>query len=417
MPLVSVRRSARLSILLWGVLFCVSSSRAADAPIATGQLEMIQLLPKTVAPPGTPVASTLFISPYLPAADKNTGAGVLILSRPSMFLSLVPDGEGDPLARWLNDHGIAAFLLCYRFGGEEVSADGPPGDVHYALQYLHAHAADFHLSANRIGVLGFGPEAAVVADAAFSNAPPPGPDSTDPIVRASAHPDFLALIYGASLPAAPATLPPATFLVGSTSASDNLSTMIDFWNYLRSPRIRVPIEAHFFPKTETNNGIVPEDPSLGVWPNLFYNWVRAYGFLTDQPRVALHGSVSLDGRPLPFGYVILTPLDSVGAGPIIARVFNSTAGVTIGTFSVPANQGPVPGRYHVDVRQNANRWLSNSFSADLIRDPAFGHARILSPSIDDQHSFTKVHPGDKDDLVLEIKPDGNADLNIAVFSQ
>jgi len=77
----------------------------------------------------------------------------------------------------------------------------------------------------------------------------------------------------------------------------------------------------------------------------------------------------------------------------------------------------VPGRYKVDVRQNANRWLSNAFSNDLIRDPAFGHSRILSPSIDDQHSFTKAHPGDKDDLVIEIKPDGNPDLNIAVFNQ
>jgi hypothetical protein len=71
----------------------------------------------------------------------------------------------------------------------------------------------------------------------------------------------------------------------------------------------------------------------------------------------------------------------------------------------------------VDVRQNANRWLSNAFSADLIRDPAFGHARILSPSIDDQHSYTKVHPGDKDEIVVDIKSGDNPDLNIAVFSQ
>ena len=104
-------------------------------------------------------------------------------------------------------------------------------------------------------------------------------------------------------------------------------------------------------------------------------------------------------------------------GPIVAHVFNSTAGVTIGTFSVPAKLGPVPGRYRVDVRQNANRWLSNAFSSDLIRDPAFGHSRILSPSIDDQHSYTKAHPGDKDDILIDIKPDGNPDLKIEVFTK
>jgi hypothetical protein len=225
------------------------------------------------------------------------------------------------------------------------------------------------------------------------------------------------LIYGASAPKADAALPPPTFLVGSTNAKDNISSMIDLWNFLRGPRVRVPVEAHFFPEVDAGAGLAQGDPSLGAWPDLFYNWVRAYGFLTDQPRVAIRGSVSLDGRPLPFGYVIFTPLDTVGAGPIVAHVFNSTAGVTIGTFSVPANQGPVPGRYRVDVRQNANRWLSNAFSADLYRDPAFGHARILSPSIDDQHSYTKVHPNDKDDMLIEIKPDGNPDLKIEVFSK
>jgi hypothetical protein len=77
----------------------------------------------------------------------------------------------------------------------------------------------------------------------------------------------------------------------------------------------------------------------------------------------------------------------------------------------------VPGRYKVEVRQIANRWLSNSFSADLVRDPAFGHARLLSPSLNDQRSFTKTHPTDKEDIIVEIKPEGNPDLKIDVFSK
>jgi hypothetical protein len=376
----------------------VSSLAAADAPLAVGNPAVIQL-----SPPGTPTADQdLYLVPQLPSATNNTGAAILIISSQPLYKLDVASHEGLTLASWLNAHGIAAFDFSY--------VNPPPdlvGAVHFALQYLHAHAADFHLSPKRIGLLGFGSGAALAANATFAN-----PDSTDPAILAASHPDFLALIAGASLPAAPATLPPATFLVGSTNTADNLSTMIDLWNYLRSPRIRVPVEAHFFPK------MVPAAKDLlGPWPDLFYNWIRAYGFLTDQPRVAIHGTVSLDGRPLPFGYLILTPLDGLGAGPIVAHVFNSTAGVAIGSFSVPAKLGPTPGRYRVDVRQNANRWLSNSFSSDLIRDPAFGHSRILSPSIDDQHSYTKIHPGDNDDLTLTISPEGNLDLNIAVFSQ
>jgi hypothetical protein len=81
----------------------------------------------------------------------------------------------------------------------------------------------------------------------------------------------------------------------------------------------------------------------------------------------------------------------------------------------------------VDVRQNMNRWLSNSFSGDLVnaRNSAtpeqayFGHHRVLAPSISDQRSFTKVRPTDKDDYIVEIKPgaDANLEMKIEIFSK
>jgi len=356
------------------------------------------------------MAKPTALYPFLPSEGKNTGAGILIIM--SGNFSRESPGEGLVMAHWLSDHGLAAFVFSDIGSPTEKTPDLQVGEINSALQYLHSHAADFHLSAARIGMLGFGPGAVLAAKAAFANSA-----QADAETAAAMHPDFLALIYGASVPAAGAAKLPPTFLAGSTNAEDNLSAIIDLWNYLRGPRMRVPVEAHFFQKMEVAAESAQGNVALGTWPDLFYNWVRAYGFLTDLPRVAIRGSVSLDGRPLPHGYVILTPLNIVGAGPIVARVFNATAGVAIGAFSVPANQGPVPGKYRVDVRQNANRWLSNSFSADLYRDPAFGHSRILSPSIDDQHSYTKQHPTDKEDMIIEIKPDNNPDLNITVFSK
>jgi hypothetical protein len=402
MPPFLLKRCARWAALPLAVMLAAISLSAADvsAPVTV-------LLQGTSGSP----ASAVVLYPYLPPATNNTGAGVLIVpSRPGV--GQAPDLEAFPTAQWLNAHGLAAFVLHYTLNNDSGSYA-----VIRAMQNLHAHAADYHLSVTRIGVLGFGPGGALAISATFEGTALSGPITW--------RPDFLALIYGAAEPPAydaddslpRALIPPPTFLVGSTSGADKLSSMIDLWNALRRPPLRVPVEAHFFPKVDIHAGLAQGDPSVGAWPDLFYHWVRAYGFLTDQPRVAIHGSVLLDGRPLPHGYVIFTPLDGVGAGPIVAHVFNSTQGVPIGSFSVPANQGPVPGHYRVDVRQNDNRWLSNTFSGDLIRDPAFGHSRILSPSIDDQHSFTKAHPGDQDDLTVEIKPDGNTDLNIAVFSQ
>jgi acetyl esterase/lipase len=197
---------------------------------------------------------------------------------------------------------------------------------------------------------------------------------------------------------------------------------VELWSKLRSARASV--DAHFFANSE-----ISSSPARSPWPEQFFVWARLNGLLTDQPRVPLKGMVYLDGRTLPHGYVILTPVDFVGAGPIVARVFNSTFNAPIGQFSVPAGQGPIAGRYKVDVRQNMNRWLSNSFSGGLVssgrgggpitpEQAHFGHHRLLAPSIDDQKSFTKVRPTDRDDYLIEIKPDAgaNLDVKIEVFS-
>ena len=328
------------------------------------------------------------------------------------------------MAGWLNERGIAGFVLRHRnlpAGGNVAGST----EVNQAVQFLRAHAADFKISPRRIGVLGFATGAELAADAAYNHQSVTVTGANDPGEKISSRPDFLALIWGSALPAADATLLPPTFLVGSTRATDGMSGMIDLWTKLRSAR--VPVDAHFFAQADPTSGMAKNSPSLGLWPGMFYAWVRFSGFLTEAPKVSIKGLASLDGRPLPHGYIIFTPLDFVGTGPVIGRVINSTAGIPIGEFSLPAEQGPLVGRYKVDVRQNMNRWLSNSFSGDLVNarggaTPAqayFGHHRLLGPSIDDQHSYTKVHPTDRGDYIIEFKPgaEANLDLKIEVFSK
>ena len=53
------------------------------------------------------------ITPFLPAPGKATGAAVIIAPG-GAFLFESMDNEGWPVARWLADHGVAAFLLKYR---------------------------------------------------------------------------------------------------------------------------------------------------------------------------------------------------------------------------------------------------------------------------------------------------------------
>lgn len=341
-------------------------------------------------------ASSVRAAVSLPERNGN-GASVVIVASP----------EAGPWVGWFHTRGIATQVL---------RAEATAAEVAGAIRDLRARAAELKLSPTRVALVGFGAGAGVAAEVAYASG-----DAADDAGR----PNRVALFWPSGALPAPAagSRPPPTFLVGSTRAEDGPAA-VDCWRQLRA--VGADVDAHLLASADrpvlTGAGAAP----VGTWPEMFAAWIAFTGLLTDQPRLPVKGTVQVDGQPLPHGYVILTPLDAVGAGPIVARVLNSTAGVPIGQFTIAAAQGPVAGRYRVDVRQNMNRWLSNSFSGDLVGargglNPGkvhFGHHRVLAPSIGDQRSFTKVRPGDAADYIVEIKPgaDSNLALNLAVFT-
>ncbi|MEY2879194.1 MAG: hypothetical protein RLZZ15_1574 [Verrucomicrobiota bacterium] len=358
----------------------------------------------------TAFAAAPAFTPHLPTKE-NTGGAVLIVTGAASAT------DAAPLARWLNDRGLAAFTL---------AANATAADTVAALAQLRARAAEFKISPHRIALLGYDSGATIAAEVAYN------PIAAEPAGKISSRPDLVALIWAATLPepaplAAGAAKHPPTFLVGSSSGGDNRTAAIDLWGKLRAARS--PVDAHFFARADLKTVLAAGSDSSGAWPEMFFNWARFSGLLSDAPRVPVKGMAYLDGQPLPHGYILFTPLDQPGTGPIIGRVLNSTFGQPIGQFAIPADQGPAAGRYKVDVRQNMNRWLSNSFSSGLVGGGRgggsvtpemahFGHHRVLAPSIGDQRSFTKVRPGDATDYIVEFKPgaDANQDLRIEVFS-
>jgi len=60
------------------------------------------------------------ITPYLPAADKNTGIAIIVIPGGG-HSELWITHEGDNPAKWFADHGIAAFVLKYRLAREKNS--------------------------------------------------------------------------------------------------------------------------------------------------------------------------------------------------------------------------------------------------------------------------------------------------------
>src|SRR5678810_754544 len=371
------------------------------------------------------------VIPFVPEASKRNGAAILVVPGGGFTIRAV-DHEGVLVAQWLKDHGITAFLLRYRLRPIYDRTDWVK-DGQRAMQYIRSHSTEYHLSTNRVGAIGFSAGANLIADMTM-NTISTQRNATDPLDQFSSKPDFMILGYGSIRilgnvdSIAVAGLPP-TFMYGTAEDRSSNSGMQEMFSRLY--RAGVPVEAHFFQNGIHGTGFALGDPILGQWTNLLHNWLLVGGFLTSKQQVALSGIVKLDGSPLVKGMVILTPVNDVEAPPVIVYINNTGTGES-GKFSVSKNQGPVEGKYKVEVRQDATRWVSNSrepfmikmmdkqskgtiTDADKKEWSEYLRNRDLSPSIYKQRIYARKHPNDKGEYIVDVK--GNREVLIEVFSK
>jgi len=114
------------------------------------------------------------ITPYLPLAtkDKSTGAAVIVAPGGG-HRELWMDHEGYNVAKWLRDHGVAAFVLKYRLARESGSTYTVEGsalsDIKRAIRLVRSRASEWGLDPERIGVMGFsaGGELAALASSRY----------------------------------------------------------------------------------------------------------------------------------------------------------------------------------------------------------------------------------------------------------
>jgi acetyl esterase/lipase len=371
------------------------------------------------------------IIPFIPEQSKQNGAAVLVVPGGGFTIRAV-DHEGVLVAQWLKDHGITAFLLRYRLRPLYTRNDWIK-DGQRAMQYIRAHANEYKISTARVGAVGFSAGATLIADMTL-NPTPLQTAATDPVDRLGSKPDFLILAYGSTRiaanadSAAVATFPP-TFMYGTAEDRSSNSGMQEMFSRLY--RANVPVEAHFFQNGTHGTGFALGDPVLGQWTNLLHNWLATGGFLTNKSQVALSGVVKLDGAPLVKGMVILTPVEDRNAPPVIVYINNTGTG-ELGRFLVPKGQGPVEGKYKIEVRQDATRWTSNSrepFMISMMDKQSRGtltdaerkewseylRKRDLSPSIYNQFIYAHKRLNDKQDYVIDIKE--GKEVLIEVFSR
>jgi acetyl esterase/lipase len=132
------------------------------------------------------------LTPYFPAAEKATGAAIVVL--PGGGYSRLAPHEGDGYARWLNEFGVTAFVLKYRLGSSGYRHPAMLQDAARAIRFVRANASEWHLDSKRIGIIGSsaGGHLAATLLTHFDSGKP---DDADPIERVSSRPDIGILCY------------------------------------------------------------------------------------------------------------------------------------------------------------------------------------------------------------------------------
>jgi acetyl esterase/lipase len=224
------------------------------------------------------------LTPILPPKGKANGAA-LIICPGGGHRSLSIDHEGYDVARWLNEHGIAGFVLKYRLANEpgstyKVDVDAL-ADVRRAVRLVRSRAAEWGVDPARLGVLGFsaGGDLAMLSGTRFEKG---HADAIDPIDRLDSRPDFLVLIYPGFRPNTmhvTKDTPPAFLMVADDDRHCAPGT-IAFYQELK--KAGVSGELHVYARGGHGFGMENRPLPVTSWTARLHDWMDERGYL--KPR-------------------------------------------------------------------------------------------------------------------------------------
>ena len=250
----------------------------------------------------TPLGTVVFnvvtptLTAYLPERSKATGTAVIIAPG-GACVALAISHEGYDVARWLQEKGIAGLVLKYRI--PEKKQEGIPPDLNMdeackygiadgiqAIKVVRQHAAEWNISPEKIGFMGFSAGAMVASGALLQ------PDAN---ANSTARANFAALIYGGRfgvMPAIPAKLPPI-FMAWAQDDNLALAPVVRFYEALKSAGQKP--EVHIFSAGGHGFGMRKQGTTSDHWIDEFYYWLEAQ---MSARRIASLQKTCSDSAPL-----------------------------------------------------------------------------------------------------------------------
>jgi acetyl esterase/lipase len=226
-----------------------------------------------------------YVTVFLPEKDKATGVGVVVVPGGG-HRELWVKHEGENLAQWLADKGIAAIVLRHRLPREAESPYKldihPLQDGQRALRLLRSKAKEWNVDPARTGMIGFSAGGEVVA-MVCRKSEKGDPQAADPIDRESAIPSFQAHVYSGPLGLRDATVtkensPPAFLVVGD---DDGAKTWL-IQHYLDLKKVNVSAELHIYAKAGHGFGFRPAratGKAWETWPDRFLQFLESQAIL------------------------------------------------------------------------------------------------------------------------------------------
>lgn len=226
---------------------------------------------------------------YKPAPGTSNGTGIVICPGGG-FMALSINSEGIDVAQWLTARGVTAFVLKYRLAhtGEDATQEFTTlfadrqrfnsmisktvplsiADGLAAVAYVRKHAADWSLSADRVGIAGFSAGGTVASAVGLRYIP-------------EGRPAFVAPIYPATTMlknvAIPADAPPI-FL--AAASDDQLGLAMDSVSlYTRWIDAHKSAELHMYAQGGHGFGMRKQGLPSDRWIDQFGNWLVSQGLL------------------------------------------------------------------------------------------------------------------------------------------